>query len=302
MKATIAWGPLKKLIDNKDVHEIIIDRCDDSLFATRKGVQKGPKFKQTDLMKLAQQILKHSVDPKALSAEVLLPNNILVGVVMPPLAPEGPFLRIWKMPKDNISLNQMVEWEVMSKAQAQYISQAVKNNESIIIAGNAGSGKTTLFNTVLDCLPENYHLVTIEQYRELIINRPHTARLVAPRNEAQELVQLVQVASRSRGDCLALSTAHGVEILPFIELLRDGHQGMMSLSGENVFDALKRLEYKISAHAPWMTLDDVRFSITKAFSHILFQSREADGKRKLTHLSRLVFSDGEIKVETVKVN
>lgn len=301
MKSTITWGPLKKYIDDKDVHEIIVDRADDSLIGIRNEIKKGPKLKQTDLIKLADQIRKKSHDPEALSAEVLLPNNILVSVVMPPIAPEGPFLRIWKIPQQEITFDKMVEWDFMSKSQAAYIKNLLQTDQCLILAGGVGSGKTTMLNSMLECLPKEYHLVTIEQYAELSINRPRTLRLVAPHNKAQELNELVEIASRSRGDCLALANIHGAEILPFIELLRDGHQGVMSISGENVFDAIKRMEYKISAHAPWMTLDDVRHSITKAFGHIVFQARQADGTRELTHLARLEFAEGEIKVEPVKL-
>ena len=301
MKSTITWGPLKKYIDDKDVHEIIVDRADDSLIGIRNEIKKGPKLKQTDLIKLADQIRKKSHDPEALSAEVLLPNNILVSVVMPPIAPEGPFLRIWKIPQQEITFDKMVEWDFMSKSQAAYIKNLLQTDQCLILAGGVGSGKTTMLNSMLECLPTEYHLVTIEQYAELSINRPRTLRLVAPHNKAQELNELVEIASRSRGDCLALANIHGAEILPFIELLRDGHQGIMSISGENVFDAIKRMEYKISAHAPWMTLDDVRHSITKAFGHIVFQARQADGTRELTHLARLEFAEGEIKVEPVKL-
>lgn len=301
MKSTITWGPLKKYIDDKDVHEIIVDRADDSLIGIRNEIKKGPKLKQTDLIKLADQIRKKSHDPEALSAEVLLPNNILVSVVMPPIAPEGPFLRIWKIPQQEITFDKMVEWDFMSKSQAAYIKNLLQTDQCLILAGGVGSGKTTMLNSMLECLPTEYHLVTIEQYAELSINRPRTLRMVAPHNKAQELNELVEIASRSKGDCLALANIHGAEILPFIELLRDGHQGIMSISGENVFDAIKRMEYKISAHAPWMTLDDVRHSITKAFGHIVFQARQADGKRELTHLARLEFAEGEIKVEPVKL-
>jgi pilus assembly protein CpaF len=301
MKSTITWGPLKKYIDDEDVHEIIIDQADDCLIGIRNEIKKGPKLKKIELIKLADQIRKNSLDPKALSAEVLLPNDILVSVVMPPIAPQGPFLRIWKIPQKKITFDTMVEWDFMSKSQATYIKNLLQTDQSLILAGGVGSGKTTMLNTMLECLPTEYHLVTIEQYAELSIHRPRTLRLVAPHNKAQELSELVEIASRSRGDCLALTTIHGAEISPFIDLLRDGHQGIMSISGENVFDAIKRLEYKITAHAPWMTLEDVRHSITKAFGHIIFQARQTDGARKLTHLARLEFVEGEIKVQPVKL-
>jgi pilus assembly protein CpaF len=300
MKQAIVWGVLKKFMDDKHVHEIIIDRADDILIAGPAGVKKGPKLTQAALVKLAQQLIKCSPDPKALSAEIVLPGNILVSIVMPPIAPEGPFLRIWKMPDQQYSLDDMVKWEVMSKNQKEYLANLIQTNKSILVAGSAGSGKTTLLITMLHALPEEYHLVTIEQYGDLNMKRARTARLVAPHRQSQEMSQLVDIASRARGDCLALAYAQGAEILPFIELLRDGHQGMMCMSGENVFDAVKRLEYKISAHAPWMTLEDIRYSITQAFGHIIFQTREADGKRKVSHLAKLEYVEGEIQINPVK--
>ena len=300
MKQAIVWGVLKKFMDDKHVHEIIIDRADDILIAGPAGVKKGPKLTQAALVKLAQQLIKCSPDPKALSAEIVLPGNILVSIVMPPIAPEGPFLRIWKIPDQQYSLDDMVKWEVMSKNQKEYLANLIQTNKSILVAGSAGSGKTTLLITMLHALPEEYHLVTIEQYGDLNMKRARTARLVAPHRQSQEMSQLVDIASRARGDCLALAYAQGAEILPFIELLRDGHQGMMCMSGENVFDAVKRLEYKISAHAPWMTLEDIRYSITQAFGHIIFQTREADGKRKVSHLAKLEYVEGEIQINPVK--
>ena len=72
------------------------------------------------------------------------------------------------------------------------------------------------------------------------------------------------------------------------------------MSGENVFDSVKRLEYKISANAPWMSLEDIRYSITQAFSHIIFQNRESDGKRKVSHLAKLEYVEGEIQINPVK--
>jgi Flp pilus assembly CpaF family ATPase len=115
MKQAIVWGVLKKFMDDKNVHEIIMDRADDILIAGPSGVKKGPKFTQAALFKLAQQLIKCLPDPKALSAEIVLPGNILVSIVMPPIAPEGPFLRIWKMPDQQYSHEDMVKWEVMTK-------------------------------------------------------------------------------------------------------------------------------------------------------------------------------------------
>lgn len=298
-KAALNWGPLNKLILDKDVHEIIIDRADDSLFATRKGVQKGPKLKQIDLNKLASSLMKLSPDPKSLSCSLSI-DNLLISVILPPIAPEGPFIRIAKVPEENFGLERMVEWKAMSSSQMEYLRNLLKTDQSILLAGKAGSGKTTFLNSMLNELPDAYHLVTIEQYGDLKIKRPRTLRLTAPHHTEKEMVDLVKLAGDSRGDYMALAYGQGAEIYPFIELIREGFSGIMCMAGENLFETLKRIEYKISANAPWMTLEDIRYSITQAFGHAVFVGKDTANKRVVQNLVKLNYVDGEIKVDPIK--
>lgn len=300
MKKSISWGPFNKIINDKSIIEFILDRPDDTIISGKKGVQKGPNFKPLDVMKVAKQIMAFSPDPESMNYQVTLPGNLLVNVVMPPIAPEGPFIRIWKMPEQEYTLDDLCKWGAMSESQKDYLKNLLETDQSLIVAGSAGSGKTTLLISMLQALPSDYHLVTIEQHGDLNLKRPRTARFVAPGQKVSELPGLVELAGLSRGDCLALAYAQGAEVLPFIELLRDGQQGLMCISGENIFETLKKLEYKISANAPWMTLEDIRHSITKAFGHIVFQTRDSDGKRRISHIAKLSLEDGDIKVsETI---
>jgi type IV secretory pathway ATPase VirB11/archaellum biosynthesis ATPase len=301
MKKSISWGPLEKFILDKNVHEIIVDHSNDSLIEGKAGIKKGPIFKPQELKKLSQDLMSFSSNKNAMTAEVLLPGNILVFVALPPLALNGPFIRIWKKPSESFRLEKLLEWGAMDEKQMVYLKNLIQTDQSFIVAGNAGSGKTTLMNCILNTLPEEFHVVTIEQYSELDINRPRTVRFVAPQNKASEMLDLVEAASRSRGDCLVLNGAKGAEIFPFMELIIEGHQAIMSMSGENIFDVLKRLEYKISANAPWMSIDDIKFSMTKAFGHIVFQERDKSGKRKISQMVKLSFIDGEIQAVQVKL-
>jgi hypothetical protein len=50
-----------------------------------------------------------------------------------------------------------------------------------------------------------------------------------------------------------------------------------------------------------MSIDDIKFSITKAFGHIIFQERDKSGKRKINQIVKLSFIDGEIQPMQVKL-
>lgn len=298
-KTAFNWGPLKKLILDKDVNEIIIDRAEDSLFATRKGVQPGPKLKQIDLNKLAGSLMKLSADPKALSCSISI-DNLLISVILPPLAPEGPFIRIAKVPEESYGIEKMVEWRSMTQTQKDYLQNLLNTDQSIILAGKAGSGKTTFLNCFLNSIPKDYHLITIEQSGDLKLKRPRTLRLTAPHHTEKEMVELVKLAGDSRGDYMALAYGQGAEIYHFIELIREGFSGIICMAGENIFETLKRIEYKISANAPWMTIEDIRYAITQAFGHAVFVGREGAGHRAVQNFVKLKFVDGEIKMESIQ--
>lgn len=298
-KTAFNWGPLKKLILDKDVNEIIIDRAEDSLFATRKGTQPGPKLKQAELNRIASSLMKLSADPKAYSGSLSI-GQLLISVILPPLAPEGPFIRIAKVPEESFGLDQLYEWKAMTKTQLDYMKNLMQTDQSVLLAGKAGSGKTTFLNSMLNELPKEFHLVTIEQGGDLKLKRPRTLRLTAPNHTEKEMVELVKLAGDSRGDYMALAYGQGAEIYPFIELIREGFSGIMCMAGENLFETLKRVEYKISANAPWMTLEDIRYAITQAFGHVIFVGKESDNRRAVQNLVKLKFVDGEIKYESIQ--
>ena len=113
-----------------------------------------------------------------------------------------------------------------------------------------------------------------------------------------ELSDLVEAASTMRGDYVVISELFGKEAFQFVELLRDGHDGIAHVKGSNVFDALKRLEDKILTH-PEASYSDAKYAISEAFDLIVYQERLNTGERKITTIAEVGQVDGEIRLNVL---
>ena len=105
--------------------------------------------------------------------------------------------------------------------------------------------------------------------------RKRITRLSSAERNSEEMVDLVRMAGTMRADCLILNELTGAESFNFIEILRDGFTGIATISASNVFDAIKRLEFKAMMNSNFMgDVEELRYAICQAFDAIVFQERK----------------------------
>ena len=152
------------------------------------------------------------------------------------------------MHQQDFGFEQLIEWQITTKEDAEKITNLVQTGKSVIVAGNFGSGLATLLNIVAEQVKEKWRIVTIEKKPEIsFLKRKRATQLVTPNNKNDELPALVELASELRGDYNILNEITGPELMPYIELLRNNSSGIASITADNVFDAIKKIEYKAVA-------------------------------------------------------
>lgn len=150
---------------------------------------------------------------------------------------QRPSLVIRRHGFDISTLDQLLELNFMSSSVAAFLSAAVLARRNIIVAGGTGSGKTTLLRALLNEIPANERLVTIEDAYELGIDRfedlhpDYDALQSRPPNTEGvgeiDLVRLTRMALRMDPDRVIVGEVRGAEAFPMLLAMSQGNNGSM---------------------------------------------------------------------------
>lgn len=307
MKLKNALGPLKDLYKKEDVFEIIVDSFDDVYYEQRgKILEENKLFKsKEEVESVINELMSFAKIKKqegVFNYDFTLDERTRINVVLPPMSMKGPTFNILKIPAQSIGWDDYIKFGAVKENGKKLLQKLIKENNNILVAGPAGSGKTTLLNVLTNTIEEKMRVVTIERTPSLIFERKRSARLQAPNHKVHEMPMLVEAASKMRADYIVHSYVEGPEAMDFIELIREGHSAMALLSGENIFDAIKNLELKCQSSNFGRSIEDIRYAIAHAFSHIVFQEKLQGGNREITRVAKMSFNEGNIALDVVYTN
>lgn len=128
------------------------------------------------------------------------------------------------------SMEALVENEMLSQEQSDFLKSAIAAKKTIVISGPTSSGKTTLLRALLGELEER--IITIEQVPELFLEYP--AIPLTARENNQEgvgeitLGQLVVQSLRMRPDRIVVGEVRKDELVAFLQAVSNGHPGSLT--------------------------------------------------------------------------
>ncbi len=176
------FGPLQDLLRAPTISEIMVVRSD-QIYVERSGVieKSGRRFisdKVTEsiLERIVAQVGRR-IDRSQPLVDARLPDGSRVNAIIPPLAVFGPCLTVRKFPIQRLTMDDLIEWNTLSKAAATFLRASVIDRRSILISGGTGSGKTTMLNVVSSFIPYKERIVTIEDTCELRLHQEHVVAL-----------------------------------------------------------------------------------------------------------------------------
>nr|BDT29886.1 Flp pilus assembly complex ATPase component TadA [Bacteriovorax sp. HI3] len=297
-------GPLWSAFNLKNVWEIVVDAYNEVYYIDNGKIVVLDKIfkKSSELDQVVSKLLAFHLKKKKsdeLSYFFNLDQFTKIAIVLPPLSVKGPSIVITKLPVHNLTLDDLITFKALDTEGKDVIEKMLASGKGFIVAGNMGSGKTTMLNLLVNGIPQPNRVVTLERSPDLIINRPHVCRIQSQTHKAEEMIELVGMAERMRADYLVLSDCVGPEFMPFMEIVRSNCIGAMLTTGESVFDTIKRLETKAVISSDGMTLEEVRYAIAQSFKYILFQEKTAEGRRQVSSISELSYESGELKVKAI---
>lgn len=221
---------LQELIEDDEITEIMINGTD-HIFVEKQGkiLELEKRFiTRTKLEDVIQQIVAGSnriVNEASPIVDARLSDGSRVNVVLYPVALNGPIVTIRKFPKENITMEQLVQWEAVGPELVPFLKRLMEAKYNIFISGGTGSGKTTFLNALSDFIPKDERIITIEDNAELRIkNVPNLVRLEA-RNANVEgtgeisIRDLIKSALRMRPTRIIVGEVRGSEAIDMLQSL-----------------------------------------------------------------------------------
>ncbi|MDR1193031.1 MAG: CpaF family protein [Peptococcaceae bacterium] len=287
---------LQPLMEDDEVTDILINGRQ-NVYVERLGelVATGIAFESDgQVTELAQRIcdqVHRQVNQANPMVDARLPDGSRLGVVLPPVALDGPVLAIRKFAARSFTLAELTARGTLTEAAASFLAAAVAERRAIFISGGTGSGKTTLLNTLANLVPAGERIVTVEDAAELrITGQANLVRLEArpPNTEGKGEItmrQLVRMALRLRPDRIIVGEVRGEEALDMLQAMNTGHKGAMSSGHANsAGDMLERLETMAMMAGLGLPAQAIRRQIGAALDLVVHMERREDGRRQAAEI------------------
>ena len=297
-------GPIQILLDDPGISEVMINGPEDVYIERAGKLEKTAiRFRDTGHLRLViETMLEPSgrgISDNNTLVDARLPDGSRLNVVTSPVSIFGDVVTIRKFTKTPWNLDNLVGKGTMSDAMRKLLEAAVVAKRSIIVSGGTGSGKTTLLNALSSCIPKDERIVSIEDVAELRLQKPHRIALESrpSRNDLKEIPirDLVRNALRMRPDRIIIGEVRGGEALDMLQALNTGHEGgLATLHANTPRDCLSRLETMVLMAGEDLPLSAIRQQISSAVHMIVQIGRNADGSRRVSHISEVIAMEGDV--------
>lgn len=298
MDDLIGFGPLSPLLRAPDISEIMINGPD-NIFVESKGIQyrtpvrfNGESHLQSIIQRIVEPLGRH-IDAASPMVDARLDDGSRVNAVIPPLSLDGSLVTIRKFASKKLTDEDLIKFGSLNRPMAQFLKEAVRSRQNILVSGGTGSGKTTLLNILSQFIPEKERIITVEDSAELKLTHENLCRLEArPANiEGQGRItirDLVINTLRMRPDRIIVGECRGAEALDMLQAMNTGHDGSMTTChANNPRDALSRLENMVMMAGFELPSSAIREQIASAINLIIQQTRLPDGSRKIVKITEV---------------
>ncbi len=305
------FGIIQPFLDDESVNEIMINGTE-AIFIEQNGilVKTGERFDDRDkLFNFIQTMISwvnRSVNESTPIVDARLTTGARINVVLPPVALNGPIVTIRKFAEKPFGWEELIGNGTMTRAQADYLKKAVREEKNIIVGGGTSTGKTTFLNMLASSIPPEKRIITVEDSAELRLFQENVVRLET-RNANSEgrgeikMRSLIKAALRMRPDNILIGEVRDESALEMLTALCTGHRGCMSTAHANsARDMLVRLE-TMALWAGNISSESIRKMIVSGIHLFVHLVRDEKGR----HVSEICRVDGllggEVQLKDVEL-
>lgn len=311
--------PLRPLLEPEDVTELVVNRPGEV------GVERSGRWVWHDAPKLSEPWLRtlavaaaaytrQDVGADRPICSTVLPGEERCQIVLPPVAPEGTVsLTIRKPSRRRLTLEDFRtgglfdHTAVAREGEADatdaeltrlrdqgdwptFFRLAVEARRNILVSGATGSGKTTFAKGLVELIPADERLLTIEDTRELVAPHRNIVHMIYSK-DGQGLAPvgpkaLLESALRMRPDRILLQELRDGTAFFYLRNVNSGHPGSITTvhadSAALAFEQLTLL-VRESEGGRDLPRDDIR-ALLHLLIDVVVQMKKIDGRFRMTEV------------------
>jgi len=296
---------LQPLLDDPEIRDIHISGAQRVWLNLRDGTKvRGPAVAESDedlveLISTAARRIGRSErrwDHAHPELNLQLPNGDRLHALM---AVSGrPTVTIRRHDFDIHRVSQLVELGVCDDLTASFVSAAVRARANIIVAGGTGTGKTTTLRCLINEIPADERLITVEDSLEIGLERFEPLHPDHETLEAREantegvgaftLAELVRSGLRMDPQRVIVGEVRGAEVLPMLLAMSQGNDGSMcSIHADSSRGVFGRLAM-YAAMAPERLTPDVTNLLVANAVDLIVHLGWVNGERRVTSVRQVV--------------
>ena len=309
--------PLKQIFDRDGVNEISINRPNE-VWVECKGDtfrEELPTFDLNHLKSLAR-LVAQSTEQRLSEEEPLLsatlPNGYRIQIVFPPacepnsvvISIRKPSIIKWSLDDyDKMGMfasatvgesedkNDLILAEILKRNRVKdFLQQSVLYKKNIIISGGTSTGKTTFTNAMIQAIPHEERLITVEDAREIDLtyhkNRVHLIASKGGQGRSKVTTQdLIEACLRLRPERIIVGELRGAEAFSFLRAINTGHPGSIStLHADTPKMAMEQLKMMVMQAGLGMAPSEITSYIRNVIDVVVQLKRGEKGKRYISEV------------------
>jgi type IV secretion system protein VirB11 len=309
-------APLQRCLEPDDVTELVVNRPGELAIERAGGWEwrDAPDLTETwlaTLAKAAAAFTTQDVTDETPICSTVLPQGERCQIVLPPAAEQlsltlrkpsaatfdlDAFARGGLFDAVAVATNDLSadETALMALRDAGdwpgFFRLAVNTRRNVLISGATGSGKTTFAKGLVQLIPPQERLLTIEDARELVVPHRNAVHLLYAK-DGQGLAkvgpkQLLESALRMRPDRILLQELRDGTAFFYLRNVNTGHPGSITtIHADSAVLAFEQLTLlvKESEGGRDLARDDIR-ALLHLLVDVVVQMRRVDGRFRMTEV------------------
>lgn len=310
-KDLMGWGVLQPLIDNREVTDI---HCYDhktvvlqrGKMSETTGLHWPNKSAYTSFIDRLLLRLGKSLSTQQHTVDAALPNGIRICAIHESVCgARGPLLCIRVPRVMDATLESLISYQVAPPLIVNYLASLTRSGMcTMMVAGETGTGKTTLIKCLGTQFGGDESVVAVEDTPELNFTHPYFRSLVSRQANVegvgevtlQEHIKTTLRMTPTRVILGEMRTPYAAEA--FLESAQTGHTGMSTVHARNARETLVRLESLLGRAQKSVSIDIIRQQIALAVDVVVWLFREKGlGKPRIGEIIEIGhFVEGVIQV------